>query len=105
MNLLSPNRSREWRAASGERSLTHHASRIMHHASRSHAPTLPRSHAPTAFTLLELLTVIAIIGIIAAISLPVMHNLKPDPAATGGRQLLDALTRARQLAISQRTTV
>ncbi len=49
--------------------------------------------------------VISIIGIIAAIALPVMHNFRPNYAASATRQLLDDLARARQLAISPRTTV
>src|SRR5262249_27308571 len=60
---------------------------------------------PVAFTLLELLVVIAIIGLLAALAAPVMRNFKPSYTASASRQLLDALTRARQLAISQRTTV
>jgi len=58
-----------------------------------------------AFTLLELLTVIAIMGILAAIALPAIRGFKPNAKAAGTRQLLDAVSRARQLAISQRTTV
>jgi len=65
---------------------------------------LPSSFS-RAFTLLELLTVIAIMGIIAAIALPTMNSLKPNVAAAASRQLLDAVTHARQLALSQRTTV
>jgi type II secretory pathway pseudopilin PulG len=52
-----------------------------------------------------LLVVIAIIGLLAALAAPVMRNFKPNYTASASRQLLDALTRARQLAISQRTTV
>ena len=53
-----------------------------------------------------MLTVIAIIGIIAAISVPVLKNFgKSDVSISASRQLLDDLGRARQLAMSQRTTV
>jgi prepilin-type N-terminal cleavage/methylation domain-containing protein len=58
-----------------------------------------------AFTLLELLAVITIIGILAAIALPALKSMKPNIQAAGARQLLDDVNRARQLAISQRTTV
>src|SRR5689334_13492974 len=59
-----------------------------------------------AFTLIELLTVIAIIGILAAIVSPTLiHLRKGDAMLAATRQMLDDCGRARQLAISQRTTV
>jgi len=59
-----------------------------------------------AFTLIELLVVIAIIAIIASIISPVLtHFRKGDATLSATRQLLDDVGRARQLAISQRTTV
>lgn len=58
-----------------------------------------------AFTLIELLVVIAIIGLLAGLAAPVLHNFRPNYTASVTQQLLTDLARARQLAISQRTTV
>ena len=59
-----------------------------------------------AFTIVELLVVISILGIMAALTVPVLKNFAKSDATLGAsRQLLDGVARARQLAISQRTTV
>ncbi|MGO8675895.1 MAG: Tfp pilus assembly protein FimT/FimU [Limisphaerales bacterium] len=57
------------------------------------------------FTLIEMLTVIAIIGILAAVIGPSLGNFKPNVTAAATQQLLADIGRARQLAISQHTTV
>jgi len=62
-------------------------------------------HVP-AFTLLEMLVVISILGILAALTVPAIKNAtKSSAAISASQQLLGGVARARQLAISQRTTV
>jgi prepilin-type N-terminal cleavage/methylation domain-containing protein len=65
---------------------------------------LRRTYA--AFTLIELLTVIGIIGLLAAVVGPVLTSFrKGDAMLAATRTMLDGVGRARQLAISQHTTV
>lgn len=59
-----------------------------------------------AFTIIELLAVVAIMALIAALAAPTLRNFrKGDSVASATRQMLDAVGRARQLAIGQHTTV
>jgi prepilin-type N-terminal cleavage/methylation domain-containing protein len=79
--------------------VTPHVSRFTLHVSRF------TFHA-SGFTLIELLVVISILGILAALTMPALKNFaKSDATISASRQLLDDVGRARQLAISQHTTV
>ena len=60
----------------------------------------------SGFTLLEMLTVIVIIGIILAIGIPAFTNLmKSGGLGAAARQVSNTLTLARQYAITQRANV
>src|SRR5437667_791593 len=93
MNLLSIKKP-----AAPHSRFTFHVSRVPFHVSRF------TFHA-AAFTLIELLVVISIVGLLAGLAVPVVNNFKPNVVAGATRQLLDDVARARQYAISQRTTV
>jgi prepilin-type N-terminal cleavage/methylation domain-containing protein len=65
-----------------------------------------RRVAGQAFTILELLLVITIIGIMAALAGPLLKGIGAgDKVTVGGRQLLDDLSLARAKAIATRSTV
>jgi len=65
-----------------------------------------KSKIVNAFTLVEMLVVISILGLLAALTVPALKNLgKSNAAISASRQMLDGVGRARQLAIANHTTV
>ena len=65
-----------------------------------------KRYSANGFSLIELLVVVAIIGLLASITLPALRGIGKSNALTGtNRQLLDDLAIARLLAINHRTTV
>ncbi|MBG89037.1 MAG: hypothetical protein CMO80_19340 [Verrucomicrobiales bacterium] len=67
---------------------------------------LPSRRSVWAFTLVEMLVVLAVIGIIAGLALPTLTGLgKGNVNSAGTRKLLDDLMYARQKAIAGRTKV
>jgi prepilin-type N-terminal cleavage/methylation domain-containing protein len=68
-------------------------------------PLAPRQRI-AAFTLLELLVVVAVIGLLAGITVPAIRGMvQGKTLSSGHRQLTDDLNRARQEALRLRTTV
>lgn len=64
------------------------------------------SGARTAFTLIEMLVVIAIIGILLALGIPMLKGMnKSNSMAAADRQMLDDINYARQRAIADHTSV
>jgi prepilin-type N-terminal cleavage/methylation domain-containing protein len=67
---------------------------------------LAGAKARTAFTIIELMVVIAIIGVLAAITLPAIRGMtKSNAMIAANRQLLDDIAYGRQRAIADHTTV
>ena len=95
--LLSPAlSSTPWKRVSAAPPIARFVFRTPHSALRTQV----------AFTLLELLVVIVIIGLLTTIGLPAIRGMtKSNVTISANRQLLDDIAYARQRAISDHTTV
>ena len=71
----------------------------------SHSSFGPMTLSPSAFTLVEMLVVLGIIGMVLAIALPNMRSHEGRDLDAGVRQLLSDLSLARARAINGRSTV
>jgi prepilin-type N-terminal cleavage/methylation domain-containing protein len=60
----------------------------------------------SAFTIIELLVVLSIMAVLAALAVPALKNFgRADAMTAADQQMLNDVARARQLAMSDRTTV
>jgi len=80
-------------------------------AASYYAPTLSRSNAPPflgthAFTLLELMIVIAIMGIILTMGVPIVYRMRHEaPLRRGVKDVVEVCSHARAMAILQSKAV
>jgi prepilin-type N-terminal cleavage/methylation domain-containing protein len=79
-----------WRVTCDE---TAHASRITHHASRI-------THPPRAFTLIEIMIVVAIMGIVMTMSVPIVYKTwRKVPMREAVKDIVEVCSHARARAI------